>query len=107
MRWPSHPICFFLHLSASGKNSRNGAKGTNAAGGGWQGREGRRDECQTRFWFLFGAKSAHDPEATVRALAEGRPPDVGRVEKDAKLPSYIKDGLVFTLYGVTPFGVIG
>ena len=35
---------------------------------------------------LFGAKSAHEPEATARALAEGRTPDAGRVEKDAKLP---------------------
>ena len=60
--------------------------------------------------FLFGAKSAHEPEATVRALAEGRPPDAGRVEKDAKLPRM--DGcdegkLLFTPFGVTPVGVIG
>jgi hypothetical protein len=44
---------FFLHFSASGKNSRNGAKGTNGAGGGVAGRKGRRDECQTRFGFVW------------------------------------------------------
>jgi len=44
-----------------------------------------------RVRFLFGAKSAHKPGATVRALAEGRRPGAGRVGKDAKLPRYIKD----------------
>ena len=57
--------------------------------------------------FMFGAKSAHEPKATARALAEGRPPDAGRVGKDAKLPCYITDEIVFTLFGVTPFGVTG
>jgi hypothetical protein len=37
-----------------------------------------------RFW--FGAKSVHETEAAVRALAEGRPPNAVSVEKDAKLP---------------------
>jgi hypothetical protein len=42
MIFPFAPFtaCFLLHLSGSGRNSRNGAKGTNAAAGGWQGAEG-------------------------------------------------------------------
>src|SRR5579884_1584320 len=54
----------------------------------WQSAKGGAMSAK-RGWVLFGAKSAHEPAATARALAEGSPPDTGRVEKDAKLPRYI------------------
>lgn len=54
------------------------------------GRERRRDECQTRLGFCLARNRRISPERPL-ALAEGRPPDAGRVEKDAKLPTYIKD----------------
>jgi len=66
------PACFFLHLSASGKNSRNGAKGTNGAAGGWHGaRSGA--VCAKRFMvlLLFGATPAHEPERPPEPWLKG------------------------------------
>lgn len=81
---------------------------------GWAGAIPPGHSTAVRFFLARNRRTKKTAEATVRALAEGRPPERGKVEEDAQLPrsgmsSQVLRGLicssVFTLHGVTPTGV--